>query len=172
MNLGLGPQRQCPGSGQECPARVPPLEKPTPQAPRGPLTCTQSREAGRGIPMGDPACHPRLLQPLVLVRRQRACLPVPGPHSPGRLERPCPASTVGHSRKPPTQRAIKRKRVMRDKGGEVGPSGETVNRDKSCYHLIVPSSSQPPSQLQQTYQETEHDRGCRKRNARPPEATS
>lgn len=38
--------------------------------------------------MGDPVCHLRPLQPLVLVRRQRACLPVPGPHSPGRLEGP------------------------------------------------------------------------------------
>ena len=39
-----------------------------------------------------------------------------------------PASTVGQSRQPPMQRAIKRKRGIRDAGGEAGPSGETVNR--------------------------------------------
>ena len=49
----------------------------------------QSEEGGReGNP--DGRCHTPPPQPLVLVRRQRARPPVPGPHGPGRLE--CPAS--------------------------------------------------------------------------------
>lgn len=39
-----------------------------------------------------------------------------------------PASTVGQSRQPPMHRAIKKEKGHKGRGGEAGPSGETVNR--------------------------------------------
>lgn len=86
----------------------------------------QSEEGGReGNPDGTPHAPPP--QPLVLVWGQRTCPPMPGPHGPGRFERPA-SKHCGSEQAAAHAQGHKKEKGHKGRGGEAGPSGETVNR--------------------------------------------